>query len=132
MVNDNGDCVNSTNASFVAYLLAVCPSYLVITSSTGNQILSGQTVYTCTTIGAITNLTYQWYLNSIASQTGPQFSVQTAGPFILTCVSTYTNGQDTCVLNRTLNATALGLSLSMMLCSSKFAAYIEVVNSTYF
>jgi hypothetical protein len=102
----------ATSSCFVICLFTVCPRRVEVMSSTGNKILSGETVYTCTAKGVETNLTYQWYVNSVAVQTGPQFNVQTAGSFILTCMSTFTNGQDTCVLNKTVNVTALGCSSS--------------------
>jgi hypothetical protein len=85
-----------------------CPTNVTIISLTGNQTISGQTVFQCTSIGGFPDVSYQWLNGSSAMQTGQNYAVQAPGNLYLVCVATATTGRDTCSINQTMNVIALG------------------------
>jgi hypothetical protein len=95
----------------VCSVFAGCPSDVTITSSTGSQTISGQTVFKCSSVGGFPNATYQWYSGSTLLQTGSVFSVTASGDFSLTCVATSTTTTDSCSSNQIVSGTAIGWSI---------------------
>lgn len=101
--------LNGCRSTQLCYCFSTgCPSNVTITSSTGGQIISGQTVFNCSSVGGFPVTTYKWYSGSALLQNGSQYTVPTPGPFLLTCVATSTGGDDSCAHNQTVNYTAIG------------------------
>jgi hypothetical protein len=87
-----------------------CPTNVTISSSTGDSMLSNQTVFTCTSVGGYPPPIYKWYINSVIDETtSPHYSIRRKGEFSLSCVATSeAEGLSKCSNNQTTSGYAIG------------------------